>query len=111
MHTNSYVVTIIRQVLLLLAMIAFLVVQTIFGPFLNPVSNASEWCSRLGYVVFALFGLIVALHVPTSVQNLFNGPFLYMCVHSHYYLVVCANFSFDSAYVLEYTFVFCMRLL
>lgn len=83
MHVNGYVVTVVRQVLLLIAMIAFLVVQSIFGPFLNPVSNASEWFSRLGYVVFSLFGLIVALHIPKSVQDLVNGPLLYTYVNTY----------------------------
>ncbi|GJJ08808.1 hypothetical protein Clacol_003027 [Clathrus columnatus] len=69
MHANGYIVTIVRQVLLLVAMVGFLAVQTKFGPFLNPVSNASEWFSRLGYVVFAFFGLIVALHIPKSAQG------------------------------------------
>ncbi|KXN90068.1 hypothetical protein AN958_05073 [Leucoagaricus sp. SymC.cos] len=57
-------IPIIRQVLLLLATIAFFVAQCIFAPFLDPVNNASEWTSRLNYVTTATTALLIALDVP-----------------------------------------------
>ena len=57
-------VSTVRQVVLLMFTIAFFVVQCIHAPFLDPVNNASEWVSRLNYVVTSALALAVVLDVP-----------------------------------------------
>ncbi|THH34000.1 hypothetical protein EUX98_g138 [Antrodiella citrinella] len=73
--TRNYV-AIARQILLLLAMLSFFLVQCILVPFLDPVSNASEWISRLNYVLTSALSLAIALNVPG--QAFLNGPLLYI---------------------------------
>ncbi|KAJ7071068.1 hypothetical protein C8F01DRAFT_1108962 [Mycena amicta] len=57
-------VPITRQVILVLFTLGFFVAQCVLAPFLDPVNNASEWVSRLNYVVTAVLALAVALDVP-----------------------------------------------
>ena len=57
-------ITIVRQVVLLMSTMAFFVVQCIYAPFLDPVGNASEWVSRLNYVVTSALALVVAFDTP-----------------------------------------------
>lgn len=57
-------ITIARQVVLLMSTTSFFVVQCIYAPFLDPVQNASEWVSRLNYVVTSALALAVAFDVP-----------------------------------------------
>ncbi|KAG9120764.1 hypothetical protein FRC07_003616 [Ceratobasidium sp. 392] len=45
-------------------MTGFLILQTITSPFVDPVSNANEWTSRMNFVLTSLLGLLVASHVP-----------------------------------------------
>ncbi|KAL0581635.1 hypothetical protein V5O48_000451 [Marasmius crinis-equi] len=58
------VVPLVRQVLLLASAFGFFVAQCFVGPFLDPVNNASEWVSRLNYVLTSLIALLVVLEVP-----------------------------------------------
>lgn len=76
--TRSHV-AVVRQILLLLTMFGFFLVQCFLAPFLDPVNNASEWTSRLNYVLTSSLSLAVALNVPG--QDFLNGPLLYMCVY------------------------------
>jgi hypothetical protein len=69
-------VVVIRQVLLLTVTVVFFSLQWTFSPFLDPVNNASEWVSRLNYVLTSLVALLVALDVPG--KTIINGPILYM---------------------------------
>ncbi|KAI0724627.1 hypothetical protein C8T65DRAFT_7352 [Cerioporus squamosus] len=69
-------VNVARQILLLIAMLIFFGVQCVFAPFLDPVNNASEWFSRLNYVLTSAASLAVALNIPG--QDIFNGPVLYI---------------------------------
>ena len=69
-------VLIIRQTILILVMTGFLALQTIVGPFIDPVSNASEWTSRAGYVITSLLGIGNVLSKETKV--ILQGPVLYM---------------------------------
>ena len=69
-----------RQIMLLVAMLVFFVLQCFYAPFLDPVNNASEWTSRLNYVLTSAASLAVALNIPG--QAIFNGPVLYMFVIS-----------------------------
>lgn len=57
-------ISVIRQILLLVSTIAFFIAQCIFAPFLDPVNNASEWTSRLNYVTTSTTALLIALDVP-----------------------------------------------
>ncbi|KAJ7630901.1 hypothetical protein FB45DRAFT_833713 [Roridomyces roridus] len=68
-------VPITRQVLLLLLTLGFFAAQCMLGPFLDPMSNASEWISRLNYVTTAALSLAVALNVPG--QDILNTYVLY----------------------------------
>ncbi|KAH9898326.1 hypothetical protein C8Q73DRAFT_395301 [Cubamyces lactineus] len=69
-------VAVARQIMLLVAMLAFFVLQCFYAPFLDPVNNASEWTSRLNYVLTSAASLAVALNIPG--QAIFNGPVLYI---------------------------------
>jgi len=68
-------VVVVRQVLLLIVMAVFFALQWMFSPFRDPVNNASEWVSRLNYVLTSLVALLVALGVPGNA--VINGPVLY----------------------------------
>lgn len=68
-------VVVVRQVLLVVVTAIFFVIQWTYSPFLDPVNNASEWVSRLNYVLTSLVALLVALDVPG--KDIFNGPILY----------------------------------
>lgn len=69
-------VAVARQILLLIAMLAFFLVQCSFAPFLDPVNNASEWTSRLNYVLTSAVSLAIAANTPG--KDIFNGPVLYV---------------------------------
>ncbi|KAI0375073.1 hypothetical protein BV20DRAFT_960129 [Pilatotrama ljubarskyi] len=69
-------VAVARQILLLIAMLLFFALQCAYAPFLDPVNNASEWTSRLNYVLTSAASLAVALDIPG--QDIFNGPVLYV---------------------------------
>ena len=69
-------VNVARQILLLIAMLVFFGIQCIFAPFLDPVNNASEWFSRLNYVLTSAVSLAVAFNIPG--QDVLDGPVLYV---------------------------------
>ncbi|PIL31892.1 hypothetical protein GSI_06596 [Ganoderma sinense ZZ0214-1] len=69
-------VAVARQILLVIAMLVFFIMQCVFAPFTDPVNNASEWFSRLNYVLTSATSLAVALNIPG--QAIFNGPVLYL---------------------------------
>lgn len=56
--------TVIRQASLLGFMTLFLIADTFSKPFIDMISNNSDRVSRIGFVVLALLGLLVALNVP-----------------------------------------------
>ena len=56
------------------------------APFLDPVDNASEFVSRLNYVLTAVIALLVALDIPG--KDVWNGAVLYMWVFSQSF---CSN--------------------
>uniref|UniRef100_A0A0W0F5N8 T6SS Phospholipase effector Tle1-like catalytic domain-containing protein n=1 Tax=Moniliophthora roreri TaxID=221103 RepID=A0A0W0F5N8_MONRR len=70
------VVPIVRQVLLLASTIGFFLAQCFLAPFLDPVNNASEWTSRLNYVLTSVLALLVALDIPG--KDLLNNYILYL---------------------------------
>ncbi|KAG8693317.1 hypothetical protein FRC08_009199 [Ceratobasidium sp. 394] len=74
-HVSRDTLAIARQATLLAAMTGFLVLQTVAAPLVDPVSNASEWTSRMNFVLTSLLGLLVALNVPG--QTFWNGWGLY----------------------------------
>ena len=59
-------------------MLGLLLVQSFLAPFVDPVSNASEWTSRAGYLVVALIGLSGALNLKGHAA--LQGGVLYTCV-------------------------------
>ncbi|KAF8595614.1 hypothetical protein BDV93DRAFT_501109 [Ceratobasidium sp. AG-I] len=65
-----------RQSVLVVAMTGFLILQSIAAPFVDPVSNASEWTSRMNFVLTSVLGLLVALDIPG--QHFWNGWALYI---------------------------------
>ena len=80
-------VLIFRQTTLILVMICFLALQTIVGPFIDPVSNASEWTSRAGYVITSTLGIGDVLSKET--KAIFQGPVLYVYVRLGSIYSVC----------------------
>ena len=71
-------VQVTRQIILLTAMLGFFVTQCVAAPCLDPVGNASEFTSRMNYVLTSLLALLVALKLPG--QSAFNGWVLYVYV-------------------------------
>ncbi|KAL4242145.1 hypothetical protein ABKN59_001961 [Abortiporus biennis] len=69
-------VPIARQILLLISMLGFFLIQCFLAPFLDPVNNASEWTSRLNFVLTSAVSLAVALNIPG--KSFFNGALLYV---------------------------------
>jgi hypothetical protein len=69
-------ISIIRQSVLTVSMLVWFLIQCFLAPFVDPVSNASEWISRLNYLLTSGLGLFTAL-VPSSGPVL-NGIVLYM---------------------------------
>ena len=69
-------VQVARQIVLLVAMFAFFLVQCFLAPFLDPISNASEFTSRLNYVLTSTIALLVAFNVPG--KAVWDGAVLYM---------------------------------
>jgi hypothetical protein len=67
-----------RQVFLLATMFTFFLIQCFLAPFLNPVNNASEFTSRMNYVLTAALSLGVAFDIPG--KDLLTGPLLYLYV-------------------------------
>lgn len=57
-------------------MLVWFLIQCFLAPFLDPVTNASEWTSRMNYLITSAIGLLVALNVPG--KDVFNGIVLYM---------------------------------
>jgi hypothetical protein len=66
----------IRQSILTTSMLVWFLLQCFLVPFLDPVSNASEWTSRASYLITSAIGLLVALNVPG--KDVLNGVVLYM---------------------------------
>jgi hypothetical protein len=69
-------VDVIRQGVLVATMFGALLLQCFMAPFIDPVSNASEWTSRASYFVTSGVGLFVALNVKG--KDVINGPVLYV---------------------------------
>ncbi|CAE6445855.1 unnamed protein product [Rhizoctonia solani] len=85
-HVSRNTLKVARQSTLLALMVAFLFVQSLAAPFIDPVSNASEWTSRMNFVLTSLLGLFVALDVPG--QGLWNNWGLYIVYIITYGLTV-----------------------
>lgn len=65
----------IRQSLLIILTAGFLILQTLAGPFIDPVSNASEWTSRAGYLATSILG--VGNIFGGEAKSILQGPVLY----------------------------------
>jgi hypothetical protein len=73
---NRGTIDVIRQSILTTSMLVWFLLQCFLAPFLDPVSNASEWTSRANYLITSSIGLLVALNVPG--KDVLNGAVLYM---------------------------------
>lgn len=73
---DSTRIQVVRQGVLLVATIAFLLIQCFLAPHTNPINNASEWTSRTNYVVTTVLALLVAVDVPG--KSALEGFVLYM---------------------------------
>ncbi|KDQ13737.1 hypothetical protein BOTBODRAFT_111078 [Botryobasidium botryosum FD-172 SS1] len=71
-------ISVARQSILAVTMFAFFLVQCFAAPFVDPVNNASEWFSRLSYMLTAIVGLLAALNVKGT--GFIEGPVLY-CIY------------------------------
>jgi hypothetical protein len=65
-----------RQIILTIAMGFFFIIQCSTGPFSNPVNNASEWTSRLSFVLTSAVSLGTVLDVPG--KDVLEGVVIYM---------------------------------
>jgi len=72
------VVNIVRQSVLTAFMFIWFLLQCLLVPFVDPVSNASEWVSRLNYLLASALGLWAFLDPADS--SVLNGAVLYVCV-------------------------------
>lgn len=103
-NADRNAVNVARQSVLVVAMLVFFLVQCFLAPFIDPVSNASEWISRLNYLSTSTVGLFVALNVPGS--SILNGPILYVIYIVTYGLSIyfsIINFSFIRRWVKRVT--------
>lgn len=69
-------VFLVRQIILLISTVGFFILHSILTPFMNPINNASEWFSRLNYVLTTAIALAITLDVPG--KDIINGIVLYM---------------------------------
>jgi len=99
------VVPIVRQVLLLTSTIVFFFMQCFFVPFLDPVSNANEWTSRLNYVATSAVALLVTLDVPG--KHILNTYVLYRYANRFKAKMTLILTYSLSIYILTYGLSFC----
>lgn len=69
-------VLVVRQIILTITMGFFFINQCFTGPFSNPVNNASEWTSRLSFVLTSVVSLGTVLDVPG--KDVLDGVVIYM---------------------------------
>ncbi|PWN50271.1 hypothetical protein IE53DRAFT_316116 [Violaceomyces palustris] len=67
---------VIQQIVLIVIMSALLGIHVFATPFVDKISNRSEMVSRIGYVLTAIIGLLVALNVSGS--TVYNTTILYI---------------------------------
>ena len=73
---NRQRILVARQIILTIAMGFFFVLQCVTGPFSNPVNNASEWTSRLNFLLTSVVSLGTALDIPG--KDVLDGFVIYM---------------------------------
>lgn len=73
---NRQRILVVRQIILTIAMGFFFLRQCFAGPFSNPVNNASEWTSRLSFVLTSMISLGTVLDVPG--KDVLDGVVIYM---------------------------------
>lgn len=67
---------VVQQTTLIIVMTVLLVLHLLIKPFVDKIGNRSEMVSRIGYVLTAIIGLLVALNVQGS--TVYNTTILYM---------------------------------
>ncbi|KAM6498075.1 hypothetical protein JOM56_006023 [Amanita muscaria] len=94
------VVLIVRQVFLLVAVIAFFIVQCVYAPFMEPTNNAGEWTSRLSYILTSLIALLVTLDIPgNTILNTYVLYTIYACTYSLTVYFAVINWSITQRFV------------
>jgi hypothetical protein len=78
-------VAIVQKAVLFAATLIFFGMQCWLVPFLDPVSNASEWFSRGNYVFTSILALLVAIGIPG--KGALSGWVLYVYVVSPEYII------------------------
>lgn len=73
---NRHRILVARQITLTIAMGSFFINQCFTGPFSNPINNASEWTSRLSFVMTSVVSLATVLDVPG--KDVLDGIIIYM---------------------------------
>ncbi|PWN89441.1 hypothetical protein FA10DRAFT_145352 [Acaromyces ingoldii] len=73
---NTRLVLVIQQTVLICLQAVLMAAHIIVKPFVDPISNRSEMVSRVGYVLTATIGLLVALQVQGS--TVYNTTILYI---------------------------------
>ena len=73
---NRTKVLVARQIVLTIAMGFFFILQCVTGPFSNPVNNASEWTSRLNFLLTSVVSLGTVLDV--SAKDVLDGVVIYV---------------------------------
>lgn len=73
---NRQRILVARQIILTIAMGFLFIFQCITGPFSNPVNNASEWTSRLNFVLTSAVSLGTVLNIPG--KDVLDGVVIYM---------------------------------
>lgn len=73
---NRQRILVARQIVLTIAMGFFFINQCFTGPFSDPVNNASEWTSRLNFVLTSVVSLGTVLDVPG--KDVLDGVIIYM---------------------------------
>ncbi|KAJ8083971.1 hypothetical protein PM082_002738 [Marasmius tenuissimus] len=97
-------IPIVRQILLLVTTVGFFVAQCVFGPFLDPVNNASEWVSRLNYVLTSLLALLVALDIPgKDILNYYVLYGIYILTYGFSFYFTIINLSITKRAVKRLT--------
>ncbi|KAF9787179.1 hypothetical protein BJ322DRAFT_706318 [Thelephora terrestris] len=92
---NRQKILVARQIILTIAMVFFFALQCFTSPFSNPVNNASEWTSRLNFVLTSVVSLGTVLNVPG--KAVLDGVVIYVLYILAYGLVIyftLINFSF-----------------
>lgn len=91
---------VVSQSVQVVVMILFLVAEVYASPFIDRRSNNSDWISRIGYVLIALFGLLVALDAPGKAALQDWAPTLVtFCIYAFNIWFACISKTFFKGWM------------